>query len=206
MQYTFKLISSLLTFCLGSSNSIYGFSLQPPKVIDHFTCFSWPFNFMFTSPSRNPGDVVIYLSSFRLMFMHFLGMVTSLVTKRDQTLAIQLEEAMRKGESLEGLTNSREKLANIKKKEIEEKRKAKAQKLGVSLKYSNTQGSKTKSSLRGTRGSARVSNEGASSSSSSRSGSSSRPGSSSRSGSSLSSNSRTRNNSRSKSATTMSRR
>jgi len=112
-------------------------------------------------------------------------MVTSLVTKRDQTLAVQLEDAMRRGESLEGLTNSREKLASIKKKEIDEKRKVKANKLGVSLKYSNTQGGRSKSgSQRGTRGAARETGIGGSSrtSSSARTSTgSSRPGSSSRS-------------------------
>ena len=99
-------------------------------------------------------------------------MVTSLVTKRDQTLAVQLEEAMRKGESLEALTNSREKLASIKKKEVEENRKAKAQKLGISLKYSNTQGGRSKSgSQRGTRGAAKASDAGAAGGSSRTSGS-----------------------------------
>jgi hypothetical protein len=123
-------------------------------------------------------------------------MVTSLVTKRDQTLAVQLEDAMRKGESLEALTNSREKLASVKKKEIDEKRKARAQKLGISLKYSNTQGGRSKTgSPRGTRGASRVSDasaaggssrtsESSRTSNSSRSGSSSRTSSSSRPGSS----------------------
>jgi superfamily II DNA/RNA helicase len=148
-------------------------------VCDHVINFDFPLN---------PIDYLHRTG--RTARMGRKGMVTSLVTKRDQTLAVQLEEAMRRGDSLEALTNSREKLASIKKKEVEEKRKAKAQKLGISLKYSNTQGSRSKTQ-RGTRGEARVNNTSGSSSrsssGSSRSGSgSSRAGSNSSSGSSRS--------------------
>lgn len=143
-------------------------------VCDHVINFDFPLN---------PIDYLHRTG--RTARMGAKGMVTSLVTKRDQTLAVQLEDAMRRGESLEGLTNSREKLASIKKKEVDEKRKAKANKLGVSLKYSNTQGGRSKSgSQRGTRGAARETGVGGSSrtSSSARTSSgSSRPGSSSRS-------------------------
>lgn len=91
-------------------------------------------------------------------FMDVAGLVTSLVTKRDQTLAVQLEESMRKGESLEGLTNSREKLEYMKKKEIDEKRKAKAQKLGEKYPKSGKWdvGKSKINSQRGTRGAART--------------------------------------------------
>ena len=69
---------------------------------------------------------------------------------------------MRKGESLEGLTNSREKLEGIKRKEIEEKRKVKSKKLGESSKYMKTGrwevGKSKFGSLRGTRGAARNAN------------------------------------------------
>lgn len=94
-----------------------------------------------------------------LIYIFFIaGLVTSLVTKRDQTLAVQLEESMRKGESLEGLTNSREKLEYIKKKEIDEKRKAKAQKLGEKYPKSGKWdvGKSKINSQRGTRGAART--------------------------------------------------
>lgn len=101
--------------------------------------------------SKSQGYVLIYI------FL-IAGLVTSLVTKRDQTLAVQLEESMRKGESLEGLTNSREKLEYIKKKEIDEKRKAKAQKLGEKYPKSGKWdvGKSKINSQRGTRGAART--------------------------------------------------
>lgn len=47
------------------------------------------------------------------------GKVTSLVTKRDSTLAGQIEDAMSRGESLEALTSSREKVAAMKQQELE---------------------------------------------------------------------------------------
>lgn len=102
--------------------------------------------------SKPQGYVLI------IFFMDVAGLVTSLVTKRDQTLAVQLEESMRKGESLEGLTNSREKLEYIKKKEIDEKRKAKAQKLGEKYPKSGKWdvGKSKINSQRGTRGAART--------------------------------------------------
>lgn len=101
--------------------------------------------------SKSQGYVLIYI-------FFIAGLVTSLVTKRDQTLAVQLEESMRKGESLEGLTNSREKLEYIKKKEIDEKRKAKAQKLGEKYPKSGKWdvGKSKINSQRGTRGAART--------------------------------------------------
>eukprot|EP00850_Spirogloea_muscicola_P022395 SM000291S10873 [mRNA] locus=s291:38922:44914:- [translate_table: standard] len=53
------------------------------------------------------------------------GRITSLVTKKDQTLAMQLEVAISKGEPLEGLTGDRAKLEAMRKREAEMKRRQK---------------------------------------------------------------------------------
>jgi len=119
-------------------------------VVDHVINFDFPLN---------PIDYLHRTG--RTARMGAKGKVTSLVTKRDQTLASQLEESMRKGETLEGLTSSRERLEALKRKEIAEKRKEKAKKMGHDSsrgpKSSRWEVGKNKvGSLRGTRGKART--------------------------------------------------
>jgi len=119
-------------------------------VVDHVINFDFPLN---------PIDYLHRTG--RTARMGAKGKVTSLVTKRDQTLASQLEESMRKGETLEGLTSSRERLEALKRKEIEEKRKEKAKKMSHDSsrgpKSSRWEVGKSKvGSLRGTRGKART--------------------------------------------------
>jgi hypothetical protein len=54
------------------------------------------------------------------------GRVTSLVTKRDLTLAVQIEDAMSRGLSLEGLSGDRETVERQKNQELLQKRRQKA--------------------------------------------------------------------------------
>ncbi|BBN11162.1 ATP-dependent RNA helicase DDX28 [Marchantia polymorpha subsp. ruderalis] len=77
-------------------------------VVDHVIMFDFPLN---------PVDYLHRTG--RTARMGAKGKVTSLVTKRDSTLAGQIEDAMSRGESLEALTSSREKVAAMKQQELE---------------------------------------------------------------------------------------
>ncbi|KAL2609140.1 hypothetical protein R1flu_027713 [Riccia fluitans] len=76
-------------------------------VVDHVIMFDFPLN---------PVDYLHRTG--RTARMGAKGKVTSLVTKRDSTLAGQIENAISKGESLEALSSSREKVASMKQQEL----------------------------------------------------------------------------------------
>lgn len=71
-------------------------------------------------------EIVVKEPECRLWWSMTAGRVTSLVTKRDLTLALQIEDAMSRGQSLEALTSSRETLELRKQQELVQKRKQKS--------------------------------------------------------------------------------
>eukprot|EP01018_Ginkgo_biloba_P033778 Gb_33379 [translate_table: standard] len=83
--------------------------------VDHVIMFDFPLN---------PIDYLHRTG--RTARMGAKGKVTSLVTKKDITLASQIEDAMRKNESLEALTTNKEKLEAIKQKQIQLKQNEKS--------------------------------------------------------------------------------
>ncbi|CAM6088770.1 unnamed protein product [Calypogeia fissa] len=84
-------------------------------VVDHVFMFDFPYN---------PIDYLHRTG--RTARMGAKGRVTSLVTKRDLTLALQIEDAMSQGKSLEALTSSRETLELRKQQELLQKRRQKS--------------------------------------------------------------------------------
>lgn len=84
-------------------------------VVDHVIMFDFPYN---------PIDYLHRTG--RTARMGAKGRVTSLVTKRDLTLALQIEDAMSQGKSLEALTSSRETLELRKQQEVVQRRRLKS--------------------------------------------------------------------------------
>eukprot|EP00850_Spirogloea_muscicola_P012650 SM000082S22892 [mRNA] locus=s82:393706:399992:- [translate_table: standard] len=89
------------------------------------------------------------------------GRITSLVTKKDQTLAMQLEVAISKGEPLEELTGDRAKLEAMRKREAELRRRQKEAAVptrGVGMRRRLTADAPVRGGrlARGTRGAARM--------------------------------------------------
>ncbi|GBG69910.1 hypothetical protein CBR_g4737 [Chara braunii] len=83
-------------------------------VVDHVVMFDFP---------RTPVDYLHRTG--RTARMGAKGRITSLVTRRDQLLAREIEAAVKCGSSMENLTSDKNKLSAMKKREAEEQRKVK---------------------------------------------------------------------------------